>query len=74
MTLNVSAAWTTAATGVGQSYDYPDDYLAPAGSGALSADGRADLRLASLMRTVGGEDHLPEGSRASRTSSRKAAS
>jgi len=35
-----------------QAYDYADGYLAPAGSGALSADGRADLRLVSLLRLI----------------------
>lgn len=37
---------------VGQHYSYDDNYLAPKGSGALSADGRADLRLVSLMRLI----------------------
>lgn len=45
---------------VSQSYAYPDDYLAPAGSGVLTADGRADLRLVSLMRLIDETDELPD--------------
>lgn len=37
---------------VSNAYDYSDGYVAPAGSGVMSAAGRADLRLASLERLV----------------------
>jgi hypothetical protein len=43
---------------LGQSYDYPDGYLSPAGSGALSAAGRADLRLVSFQRAFTTTDQL----------------
>jgi hypothetical protein len=35
---------------VGSSYAYPDGFAAPAGSGFLDEDGRADLRLLAVTR------------------------
>lgn len=37
---------------VSQSYSYEDGYLAPKGSGAFTASGRAELRLISIERLV----------------------
>jgi len=42
----------------GNSYEYPDDYTAPAGTGVLSAGGRADLRLLAIQRFI---EDSPEG-------------
>lgn len=42
----------------GGHYNYPDGYLAPAGSGFLSQDGRADIRLLSFLRLLDEDDEV----------------
>lgn len=43
---------------VSGSYDYPDGYTAPSGTGRINGDGRSALRLTSTLRLVSrfGED------------------
>lgn len=40
-------------------YDYPDGYTAPPGSGHMTADGRAGLRLVSVLRLLEPTDAPP---------------
>ena len=38
------------------SYDYPDGYTAPAGTGRIDGNGRGALRLESVLRLIGKDE------------------